>query len=209
MTVLVRAWEQSRQLLLTELSHRVSNTLAVVQSMARQTLRTAGSGDDFVEVFEGRLDALAHAHNLLIQGHWEGIGFVDLARSQLTHYMNDNPQRLRFDCDSIMLPTHFAMPFSLVLHELGTNAAKYGAFSVPTGLVLLKWALDTQNGQQTFTVTWQESGGPPVTAPKKAGFGGSLIERSLPGAIVRREFAREGLTCTIQLELPEDEENGT
>jgi len=102
----------------------------------------------------------------------------------------------------------FATPFGLVLHELATNAAKYGALSVETGRVLLSWTLGVENGTRLFRVTWRESGGPPVTAPEKRGFGGSLIERSLAGATVRREFARSGLVCTIELELPEDRGNG-
>ncbi|HEY3779420.1 MAG TPA: chemotaxis protein CheB [Rhizomicrobium sp.] len=203
-----KKWERRRQLLVSELSHRVSNTLAVVQSMARQTLRTAGSDGEFVALFEGRLSALARAHNLLVDARWEGTEFGDLARVQLAAYIADAPQRLRFQGAPVNLPPDFATPFGLVIHELATNAAKYGAFSVDTGRVVLSWTLDEEKGKQIFRVTWQESGGPPVTAPKKRGFGGSLIERSLPGATVRREFAREGVRCAIQLELPMDPENG-
>jgi two-component sensor histidine kinase len=186
-------------LLLNELSHRVSNTLAVAQSMARQTLRTAGTGGDFVALFEGRLDALARAHNLLVEARWEGTEFSDLARSQLAPYISDDPQRLRFQGDPISLPPDLATPFGLVLHELATNAAKYGAFSIGTGRVLLSWTLEQENGNQFFKLTWQESGGPPVTMPDRTGFGGTLIERSLPGATVHREFAPDGVNCTISL----------
>ena len=203
-----RKWEQRRQLLLGELSHRVSNTLAVVQAIARQTLRTARSSDDFVELFEGRLAALARGHNLLVEARWEGAEFGKIARSQLAAYISDDPQRLRFDGDPITLPPDFATPFGLVLHELATNAAKYGAFSVGAGRVRLSWTHDARNGERMFRLAWQETGGPPVMAPKRTGFGGSLIERSLPGAVVRREFLREGVLCTIELSLPEDQEHG-
>jgi two-component system, chemotaxis family, CheB/CheR fusion protein len=99
-----RKWEQRRQLLLNELSHRVSNTLAVVQSMARQTLRTAGSENAFVELFEGRLGSLARAHNLLVEARWEATGFRNLARSQLAAYMSDNPRRLSLQSHPVTLP---------------------------------------------------------------------------------------------------------
>jgi two-component system CheB/CheR fusion protein len=204
-----RKWEERRQLLLGELSHRVSNTLAVVQSIARQTLRTAGTSHDFVDLFEARLQALSRAHNLLVESRWEGAEFGSLVRSQLAAYSADGPQRLRLQGDPIILPPEYATPFGLVLHELATNAAKYGAFSVATGRVRLSWTLKTENGERLFRVVWQEIGGPPVSAPKKHGFGGSLIERGLPGATVRHEFAPEGVTCTFELELPEEQENGT
>jgi two-component system CheB/CheR fusion protein len=201
-----RKWERRRQLLLTELSHRVSNTLAVAQSLARQTLHTTGSSSDFVELFEGRLGALARSHRLLVEARWEGTDFATLARSQLEAYISDDAQRLRFQGGPVTLPADIATPFGLVLHELATNAAKYGAFSTGTGHVLLSWTLDEDNGR-LFKVVWQESGGPPVKPPKKAGFGGALIERSLPGATVHREFARDGVKCSFELELPKDEEN--
>ena len=205
-----KKWEQRRQLLLSELSHRVSNTLAVVQSMSRQMLRTVSSLDEFVEIFEGRLGALARAHNLLVEAHWEGAELGRLIRGQLGAYLSDDAERLRLLGDPLALPPDFATPFGLVLHELATNAAKYGAFSVPAGSVLLTWTVDEEEGKRRWLkVTWRESGGPSVTAPTKTGFGGSLIERSLPGANVRREFVREGLVCVIELELPEEQDNGT
>ncbi|HET6308861.1 MAG TPA: chemotaxis protein CheB [Rhodopila sp.] len=204
-----KKWEQRRQLLLAELSHRVANTLAVTQSMARQTLRTTETREEFVDVFEARLDALAQAHRLLVEAKWQGTEFGALARSQLAAYLSDDPDRLRLSGEPVMLTTDLATPFGLVLHELATNAAKYGAFSVPTGHVALRWTRDDTNGNRLFRVTWKESGGPHVTAPKRIGFGGSLIERGLPGAKVRREFRAAGLYCAIELELPGDEEDAT
>jgi two-component system CheB/CheR fusion protein len=203
-----KKWEQRRQLLLSELSHRVSNTLAVVQSMARQTLRSAGSQKDFVNLFEGRLQALSRAHNLLTEARWEGTEFGNLVRSQLAAYLAGDSQRLRLHGGPVVLPPDLATPFGLVLHELATNAAKYGAFSVEKGQVLLSWTLDAGNGNRLFKVIWKEAGGPRVSAPKRTGFGGTLIERSLPGAKVRREFKPGGVICTIELELPEEPEDG-
>lgn len=197
-------WERRRQLLISELSHRVSNTLAVVQSIARQTLRTTGSPDNFVELFEGRIGALARAHKLLVEARWESAEFGDLARGQLAAYLTDDPHRLRLEGEPVALPPEFATPFGLVLHELATNAAKYGALSVPTGQVSLSWRLEEEDGVRLFRISWKESGGPQVMAPERTGFGGSLIERGLPGAIVTREFVSEGLICAIELALPED-----
>lgn len=204
----LKKWEKRRQLLLRELSHRVSNTLAVVQSMARQTLNTAGSPKAFVELFEGRLGALASAHRLLVEGHWEGTEFGALARSQLTIYSGGDPRRLILEGEPVTLPPERASPVGLVLHELGANAAKYGAFSNETGRVSLSWKLDREEGKRLFRLTWQEAGGPLVVAPKKRGFGGELIEQSLPDAVVMRRFSPDGLRCTIALELPEDSDDG-
>ncbi|PPQ34737.1 CheR family methyltransferase [Rhodopila globiformis] len=201
-------WEQRRQLLLSELSHRVSNTLTVVQSMARQTLRTAQDNAEFVDLFEGRLAALARSHKLLVEAHWEGAELDALTRSQLEAYVTGDPQRLRIEGPPVMLPSQLATPFGLVLHELATNAAKYGAFSVGSGQVTLAWTLETRDDRPWLRVLWQEAGGPPVTPPTRKGFGGTLIERGLPGARVRRDFAHEGLTCTIELELVRDETDG-
>jgi two-component system, chemotaxis family, CheB/CheR fusion protein len=203
-----RKWEQRRQLLLGELSHRVSNTLSVVQSIARHTLRTTSSRGEFIELFEGRLQSLSNAHGLLVEARWEGAGIEPLARAQLSAHITDDTHRLRLQGDPVMVPPDLATPLGLVLHELATNAAKYGALSVETGQVLLSWTVEPTNGQRLFRLTWQETGGPTVVPPKRTGFGGALIERSLPGATVRREFAPEGVICTIELDFPEPSRNG-
>lgn len=193
--------ERRRQLLLGELGHRVKNTLAVVQSLARQTLRTADSNEDFAERFEGRLSALAAAHKLLVESDWRGAELGALALSQLEAYGGTDRQRLRVEGENVMLPPDIATPFGLVLHELATNAAKYGAFATADGQVILTWKL--RNTGRHLIVSWRERGGPPVKPPEKQGFGGVLIEKSLPGATVRREFQPDGVLCTIDIELPE------
>src|SRR6185437_5281217 len=197
-----RRWERRRQLLLAELSHRVSNTLAVVQAMARHAMRTTGSTAEFVDLFEGRLSALAHAHKLLVEAEWAGAEIGALARGQLAAYVNEDPPRIRLRGDAVTLPPQIATPFGLVLHELATNAAKYGALSVDSGVVTLRWEMAAEQGKTLLKVLWEEAGGPPVVAPVREGFGGSLIERSLPGARVNRSFLRTGLRCTIEVELP-------
>ncbi|OHV80565.1 chemotaxis protein CheB [Ensifer sp. LCM 4579] len=202
----LKRWERRRQLLLSELSHRVKNTLAVVQSLARQTLRTADSNEDFVERFEGRLSALAAAHKLLVASDWRGAELGELALSQLHAYGGSDRQKLRVEGESVMLPPDIATPFGLVLHELATNAAKYGAFATEDGQVILTWKL--RNNGRRLTVTWEERGGPPVKPPDHTGFGGVLIEKSLPGTKVHRDFRPDGIVCTIEIELPETPQNG-
>lgn len=201
-----KRWERRRQLLLNELSHRVKNTLAVVQSLARQTLRTTDSSEDFVERFEGRLAALANAHKLLVESDWSGAELGALAFTQLDAYAGSDRHRLQIKGAPVTLPPDIATPFGLVLHELATNAAKYGAFSTEGGQVELSWT-GGNNGRQ-LTVVWKERGGPPVKPPETQGFGGVLIEKSLPEATVHRDFEPDGVVCTIVIELPEAGQNG-
>lgn len=198
-----RRWEERRQLLLSELSHRVRNTLTVVQSVARQTLKNSRSTDDFVDRFEGRLAALANAHRLLVETEWQGAELAALIESQLEAYLGTHPKRLIIEGAAVTLPPDLATPLGLVLHELATNAAKYGAFSQDGGQVTLSWRFSKGNDHRRLMVTWQESGGPPVQPPTSKGFGGVLIDSSLPDAEVQRYFARDGLICTIELDLSE------
>ncbi|AUX78606.1 chemotaxis protein CheB [Sinorhizobium fredii] len=201
-----KRWERRRQLLLNELSHRVKNTLAVVQSVARQTLRTTHSSEDFVERFEGRLDALASAHKLLVDSEWRGAELGALALSQLEAYAGTDGRRLQIEGEPVMLTPDIATPFGLVLHELATNAAKYGALTTADGQVSLRWKVG--NNDRRLVVTWEERGGPPVESPAEQGFGGVLIEKSLPGATVHRDFRPDGVVCTIEIKLPESPQNG-
>ncbi len=203
-----KRWERRRQLLLGEMSHRVKNTLAVVQSLARQTLRTGDSNEDFVERFDGRLSALASSHKLLVDSEWAGAELAALALSQLEAYAGGDPRRLKIEGEPVTLTPDIATPFGLVLHELATNAAKYGALSTPQGRVTLSWKLNHGNNGRRLTVVWKERGGPPVEPPTRQGFGGVLIEKGLPGAVVHRDFEREGIVCTMEIELPEIPENG-
>ncbi|WP_085035278.1 HWE histidine kinase domain-containing protein [Ensifer aridi] len=203
-----KRWERRRQLLLGEMSHRVKNTLAVVQSLARQTLRTGDSNEDFVERFDGRLSALASSHKLLVDSEWAGAELAALALSQLEAYAGGDARRLKIEGEPVTLTPDIATPFGLVLHELATNAAKYGALSTPQGRVTLSWKLNHGNNGRRLTVVWKERGGPPVEPPTRQGFGGVLIEKGLPGAVVHRDFEREGVVCTMEIELPEIPENG-
>jgi two-component system CheB/CheR fusion protein len=204
-----KAWEARQRLLLSELTHRVKNTLAVVQAIAHQTGKTAGSAEEFVKRFDGRLQALSATHALLIQSDWRGADLASLAHAALEPYATGNPQRIKIAGEPIALSPDLATPFGLVFHELATNAAKYGALSRQKGTVEIGWRVDGGgNRRRSLEVSWREHGGPPAKPPKKAGFGSSLIESGIPGATVKREFLAEGLACTIKLPLPEPSKAG-
>ena len=197
-----KAMETQQRLLLRELTHRVKNTLSVVQSIAHQTRRFSKSYDEFTDRLDGRLAALAAAHSLLVDSDWRGADLATLARTQFEPYAGGNPDRVRIKGEPVFLPADLATPFGLVFHELTTNAAKYGSFSRRAGTVDLGWSVETRNDRPVLTVIWRERGGPQITAPKSKGFGSELIERAIPNATVRREFASGSVVCTIEVEIP-------
>ncbi len=203
-----KAWETRQAMLLGELTHRVKNTLTVVQSIGHQTLRHAPSPDEFVAQFDGRLSALAKAHSLLVQSDWRGADLGALIRQQLEAYIAENPDRLSVNGEPIMLPADLATPFGLVLHELATNAAKHGSLSTPKGKISLSWANQRRNDQRGLKFTWRELDGPSVKPPSRAGFGSSLIEKGIPEAVVKREYLPTGLVCTIEIAMT-DPPNGS
>ena len=198
-----KAWETRQAMLLGELTHRVKNTLTVVQSIAHQSLRYASSPDEFVIQFDGRLSALGKAHGLLVQSDWKGADLGALIRQQLDAYFVKGASRIRIEGEPVVLPADLATPFGLVLHELATNAAKYGSLSKPNGQVALSWTVTPRNNQTVLHFIWKEQDGPAVNQPDRTGFGSTLIDRGLPGATVTREFLPEGLVCTIELPLTE------
>ena len=193
--------EERQQLLLRELTHRVKNTLAIVQSIASLTLRTTQSPADFVERFSARLEALSDAHGLLVQSEWRGADFASLARGQLAPYIADSPGRATLAGPSVILPADLATPFGLVLHELAANAVKYGSLSAPDGGVALTWTVEPGNNSSLLKVQWCEIKGPKVKAPAELGFGTRLIDMALQGATVTRDYREDGFLCDITLPL--------
>ena len=195
-----RRRSEKRQLLMNrELSHRVKNTLAVIQAMARHTLRSSPNPTAFTAAFEGRLRALSISHNLLTSSEWEGAEFSELAREQLAPHLT-GVGRLRFDGSPLLIPPGMTTSLGLVLHELGTNAAKYGALSVPNGSVTLKWRVSPSTPHKTLTIEWIESGGPALQPPTRKGFGSVLIENS---GKVEQHFEAGGLRSVIHMALME------
>jgi two-component system, chemotaxis family, CheB/CheR fusion protein len=202
------ATEKRLRVLLGELTHRVRNTLAVIQAIARHTVRNSESMNDFIERFEGRLAALASAHTLLVGSEWKGADLAELARQQLAPYITDNPSRLRLEGEPISLSADLATPVGLVLHELATNAAKYGSLSVSAGAVSVSWTNGMRNNHRMLKLIWKETGGPAAGKPTTAGIGDTLVNNVIPGAHVEREFASAGLVCTIELPVTESVEDG-
>jgi two-component system, chemotaxis family, CheB/CheR fusion protein len=193
--------ENRQRMLLGELGHRVRNTLTVVQAVAHQTFRGVPGYEAALRLFEGRLSALASAHNLLTDSNWCGADLMSLTRHQLEPYMSEGADRISMSGEAVSLPPDIATPFGLVLHELATNAARHGSLSVPAGTVALTWAVGSKGGERILTVTWRERRGPPVQRPRSGGLGSALIEGAIPGATVKRDFAPEGLVCTIEVPL--------
>jgi len=196
--------ERLQRLLIGELNHRVKNTLATVQAIAAQSLARSASPSHFMSAFSGRIQALAQAHTLLTQDDLRGAEVDAIVRDQvLLGAAGDD----RFSCSgpSLMLDSQAAVQLALVLHELGTNARKYGALSVPDGLLSLRWGMRTDK-RDHFLLSWKETNGPRVRVPAARGYGMTLIEetlRSLGGEAVIHYYA-EGLTCEITLPLPQE-----
>lgn len=198
--------EDHRDMLMRELSHRVKNNLAVVRSIARMTARTSASSSDFYQAFTGRLDAIAAAHDLLAASEWSGAEFTDLVNLILHPYRDGHGSNVAWSGPPVHLPPEIASSLSLVLHEMATNAVKYGALATATGKLLIDWDHERRGGRRHLRLRWREMGGPPMTAPSREGFGTSmirqLIERQLGGA-VNLDFAGEGLRWELELPLPE------
>jgi PAS domain S-box-containing protein len=197
--------EDRRSLLINELNHRVKNTLASVQSIASQTFRTSELTRDGLAAFEDRLLALSHAHNLLTHEHWEGADLKRLAALVLDPH-DPGGNRLRVDGPNLRLKPPAALAFAMALHELATNAVKYGSLSVPGGRVDLTWHLESLDEVRTLHLAWRETGGPPVTVPARKGFGTRLIERSLAfelSSATSIRFEPEGVICEIDADLRE------
>ncbi|MBE7184805.1 MAG: PAS domain-containing protein [Methylobacterium mesophilicum] len=196
-----KAGDERQRLLLREINHRVKNTLATVQALASQTVRHARKPREFLEAFSGRLQALGLAHNLLSDQEWRGIAMRDLIRLEVGPFDDAAKPRIRLDGPDLVLPPDQALGLGLILHELASNALKYGALSVPRGHVDFSWRLAAPDA---LRLDWTETGGPAVHEPTQHGFGSILIRRSLGkvlGSHVEHEFLPEGVRASITLPL--------
>jgi PAS domain S-box-containing protein len=195
---------QRTRLLLRELNHRVKNTLAMLQSLARQTLRQTSDPREFMTAFAGRLQSISEAHGLLSDHEWGEIHLSALLAKQLAPHVRDYARQIEIHKDEILLGPDQAVGLGLVLHELATNAAKYGSLGVPNGKIVLTARGVDEDGHRVLHMTWTEVGGPPVREPARRGFGSILIERSLDkvmGSSVKIEFLPAGLTAIVRLPL--------
>ncbi len=195
--------EKMRALLFNELNHRVKNTLATIQAIATQSMRSATSTEAFVAAFNGRVQALARAHDLLVQGGMQGATLEDLVREQVLLGSSDGA-RVDSAGPRVVLDSRVAVQLALVLHELATNARKHGALAMPDGRLAITWEI-VEAAERELHLTWQESGVPGLAPPGKRGFGSTLIERSLEAnrGEARVSYAGDGLACDIRLPLVE------
>ncbi|HEY0028063.1 MAG TPA: HWE histidine kinase domain-containing protein [Allosphingosinicella sp.] len=190
--------EEHQRLLINELNHRVKNSLATVQAIAFQTLRGNIPLPEARARFEARLIALSKAHNLLTEQNWERAALERVVRDAIEHLGGE--RRFTVSGPEVWLSPRAALALALALHELGTNAAKYGALSADGGRVDIAWT--DQNS--TLCLNWKEQGGPPVAAPVRRGFGSRLIEQGLAGDLggeARIAFEADGLRCTVEAAL--------
>ena len=196
--------EERQRFLLQELNHRIRNMLATVRAVAASTARSSASLADFEGAFAGRLDALARTYTLLGAAEWQATALRSLVEEAVAPYRAADGGNVSLRGDDARLPANLALPLSLVLHELATNAAKYGALSAPGGRVEVDWHAEGVAAKRRLVLEWIERGGPEVRAPTRRGFGRSLIERSVAyelGGEARLEFAPEGVRCRIEAAL--------
>ena len=200
-----------RQTLINELSHRVKNMLAMVQSICSQTLRQSDTLEHFEQAFEGRLHSLARVHDLLVSENWTGADLGQLVRRTMEPLGRGN--QIAFTGPKLNVTPEVGVAMAMVLNELATNAVKYGALSRDSGRLEVTWRLDARADGKWVAVMWTETGGPTVAPPTQKGFGSTLIERSVThqlGGTIALHYRPEGLSCDIafpwkQLHRPRSE----
>ena len=201
----LREADERQKLLVDELNHRVKNTLAAVQSLARQSARNPASIDDFMQRFEPRLLALSRTHNLMARDKWQGANLTAVVSETLAPFAQGAPGRVEVFGPAVWLGPTAAVTLAMAMHELATNAAKYGSLSVPQGRVSVTWNHDLGGGTQpAIDLLWEETNGPHVAPLKNRGFGSRLIEQGVQSELngeVRLELAGTGARCTMRLLL--------
>ena len=201
-----RRIEQRQTLLVRELHHRVKNTLATVQALVGATGRSSGSFDEFYHSFSDRIVSLARTHNLLTDDYWQTAPLREIALSELKPFAESRQPRFVLLGPSVDLAAELAVPVGMALHELTTNAARYGALSVPEGYVEIRWKTDDVKGARHLHLEWREFGGPQVKEPQHRGFGSTLLQRVLPmqcKAEVEVQYASDGLRFRMDAPLIE------
>ncbi|MBY5346048.1 sensor histidine kinase [Rhizobium leguminosarum] len=194
--------EERQRILMHELSHRMKNTLAVVQAITSQSFRNASSLEDAEQLIAARINAYASAHDILLQRNWSSATMATIVEATAVNLGLEMSGRFKASGPTVELGPQAALSFSLVLHELVTNASKYGALSVDTGTVEVVWSVRDEAGDQRLNFTWQEVGGPAVEAPSKKGFGTRLVNSSLSAfGDVSLDFVPSGLVLRLDAPL--------
>jgi two-component sensor histidine kinase len=197
--------EARQKTLLDELNHRVKNTLATVQSLATQTIRGSGVSLAVRRTFEGRLFALSRAHDQLTRTQWESADLKSILEDIFAPFGVGEQRRVMLDGASVKLPPQPVLLLAMVLHEMATNAAKYGALSAPDGRLGVRWAVSPGPAPPRLEIDWRENGGPPVRPPTRKGFGSRLFERAIRQELNGESevaFAPDGLRCRIEIPMP-------
>jgi two-component sensor histidine kinase len=196
-----RKAEDHKSLLIAEIDHRVKNELACVAAVARHSREYSKSTDEFIDVLNGRINALANTHALLSRSRWKGVGLGELVRTELAFWTKT--KNALIEGPEIDLAAEATQPVAMVLHELATNATKHGALSSAHGRVLVRWRKSAKGRSSgKLVLEWRETGGPPVAAPNAAGFGSSVICDVIPyelGGTVHYELARDGACCRLEI----------
>jgi len=200
--VLLRRSEQRQRLLTDELSHRVKNVLAEVAGIAKSTRRNSDSIDDFVRSLDGRIQSMAAAHTLLSKSGWRSVSLDALVRTELAPYMTGG--NIGISGPDVMLSPAEIQALAMVLHELATNAAKYGALSTPDGQISVNWELKPNGRAANLDLEWRELGGPPVASEVRSSYGTSLIRQLIPhelGGNVDLVLAPDGVSCKFEFPI--------
>ncbi len=198
-----RLAEKQQHLLIAELHHRVKNTLATVQAVIQMSLRTARDMDSFRTSIGQRIGSLAHTHTLLSERRWDAVSFTELVTGELAPYQGAG--RVTLDGPDFTLSAQIAVAFGMVLHELTTNAGKYGALSSADGRLTVTWALRAEGDHHWLDLDWRESAGPKISEPEHAGFGTTLLKRIVEGQLhgkVVSSYAPGGLHVRAEARLP-------
>lgn len=193
--------EAAREFLLREIKHRVKNMLSVVQAIASQTFRNAPRSE--LTAFIDRVQVLASSHDLLTQHNWQSAGITQIVQMVLLPFLEPLDQRVKTDGTPVQLSPNKTLLLSMALHELATNAVKYGALSNDGGTVELTWSEVALGEQRLLSMSWRERNGPLVAAPQSAGFGTQMITRAFHSekGSASFEYPSDGLVCTMTLPL--------
>ncbi len=201
------AAQDHAQMMIEELNHRVKNTLATVQSIVAQAVRNHSEPSIVRESIESRIGALSRSHDLLSQEKWGSAGLRDLVATALEPFrVVDGPsERFEMEGENVRLSPKASLALGIGLHELATNAVKYGALSNETGSVSITWSMKNKSDERWLCLHWCEKDGPPVVAPSRRGFGSRVIEQGLShelGGQVTLDYQAEGIVCTIYVPAP-------
>jgi two-component sensor histidine kinase len=199
-----RLTQERQTLLIRELHHRVKNTLSTVQAVLGATARSSGSVLEFSNAFAERVQSLAKTHDLLTEDYWQSASLERMLRNELDPYREGGTQRVQIDGPEVELSADFAVPLSMAIHELTTNAIKYGALSSGCGRIDIRWEIDEKDEEPHLHFRWTEIGGPPAAKPHRTGFGTVLLTRVLPvqcNAHTQIEYGDAGLRFKMRMPI--------